>query len=320
MKISMFIFRYLPIFFFYSSIFGVIDFRKDVWPILDSRCIECHKSPYEKNGVLKKPKAGLRLDGAAYIMHGSDDGPVVIVNHPSRSSLYQRVILPEDDADHMPPKGGSLSTRQKEILRMWIAQGVDFGDWVGATDGIENLAERKKSNNLPQASYLMQFDQLAKGVQGVEETVLKEIVQKTSLMVRPLGVGSVLLEAKVVTEPSAVNDQAVEWLMPIKQNIVKVDLRETSITDKSLQMLSTFPRLTQLNLMGTEIDSSSIKYFNGNERLESLNMVDTKVSESISETLLSMPSLEKVYLWKSEFTPAGISLLQKKARNMQVNF
>ena len=68
---------------------------------------------------------------------------------------------------------------------MWIAQGVDFGDWVGATDGIENLAERKKSNNLPQASYLMQFDQLAKGVQGVEETVLKEIVQKTSLMVRP---------------------------------------------------------------------------------------------------------------------------------------
>ena len=108
--------------------------------------------------------------------------------------------------------------------------------------------------------------------------------------------------------------------MPIKQNIVKVDLRETSITDKSLQMLSTFPRLTQLNLMGTEIDSSSIKYFNGNERLESLNMVDTKVSESISETLLSMPSLEKVYLWKSEFTPAGISLLQKKARNLQVSF
>ena len=32
-------------------------------------------APYEKNGITKKPKAGLRLDGAAYIMHGSDDGP-----------------------------------------------------------------------------------------------------------------------------------------------------------------------------------------------------------------------------------------------------
>ena len=82
-------------------------------------------APYEKNGITKQPKAGLRLDGAAYIiMHGSDDGPVVVVDHPSKSSLYQRIILPEDDADHMPPKGGSLSKEQKETIRMWIAQGL----------------------------------------------------------------------------------------------------------------------------------------------------------------------------------------------------
>ena len=316
----MFIFRALPIFIFYSSTLGVIDFRKDVWPILDSRCIECHKSPYEKNGVLKKPKAGLRLDGAAYMMHGSDDGPVIIVNHPSRSSLYQRVILSEDDADHMPPKGGSLNTKQKEILRMWIAQGVDFGNWVGATDGLKNLAERIKSNKLPQASYLIEYDQLAEGVQSVEKAVINEIAQKTNLMVRPLGVGSVLLEAKVVTEPGVVNDQSVKLLMPIKQNIVKVDLRKTSITDKSLQMLSTFPRLTHLNLMGTAVDSSSVKYLNGNVSLEALNMVDTEVSEDIIETLLSMSSLEKVYLWESEFTPAGISDLKKRANSLQVSF
>ena len=316
----MFIFRALPIFIFYSSTLGVIDFRKDVWPILDSRCIECHKSPYEKNGVLKKPKAGLRLDGAAYMMHGSDDGPVIIVNHPSRSSLYQRVILSEDDADHMPPKGGSLNTKQKEILRMWIAQGVDFGDWVGATDGLKNLAERIKSNKLPQASYLIEYDQLAEGVQSVEKAVINEIAKKTNLMVRPLGVGSVLLEAKVVTEPGVVNDQSVKLLMPIKQNIVKVDLRKTSITDKSLQMLSTFPRLTHLNLMGTAVDSSSVKYLNGNVSLEALNMVDTEVSEDIIETLLSMSSLEKVYLWESEFTPAGISDLKKRANSLQVSF
>jgi hypothetical protein len=316
----MFIFRALPIFIFYSSTLGVIDFRKDVWPILDNRCIECHKSPYEKNGVLKKPKAGLRLDGAAYMMHGSDDGPVIIVNHPSRSSLYQRVILSEDDADHMPPKGGSLNTKQKEILRMWIAQGVDFGDWVGATDGLKNLAERIKSNKLPQASYLIDYDQLAEGVQSVEKVVINEIAQKTHLMVRPLGVGSVLLEAKVVTEPGVVNDQSVKLLMPIKQNIVKVDLRKTSITDKSLQMLSTFPKLTHLNLMGTAVDSSSIKYLNGNVSLETLNVVDTEVSVEIIETLLSMSSLEKVYLWESEFTPAGISDLKKRAKSLQVSF
>ena len=45
---------------------GVVDFEKEVWPILESRCVECHKAPYELNGLLKKPKAGLRLDGAAH--------------------------------------------------------------------------------------------------------------------------------------------------------------------------------------------------------------------------------------------------------------
>ena len=82
---------------------AVVDFKKEVWPIIEERCVECHKAPYELNGELKKPKSGLRLDGAAYVMHGGDDGPVVVANHPSRSPLYQRVILPDDDDDHMPP-------------------------------------------------------------------------------------------------------------------------------------------------------------------------------------------------------------------------
>ena len=56
---------------------GVVDFEKQVWPILENRCIECHKAPYEQAGRVKNPKAGLRLDGAAHIMLGSDDGPVI---------------------------------------------------------------------------------------------------------------------------------------------------------------------------------------------------------------------------------------------------
>ena len=83
---------------------GVVDFEKQVWLILENRCIECHKAPYEQAGRVKNPKAGLRLDGAAYIMLGSDDGPVIKVDHPSQSSLYIRVTLPYEDDEHMPPK------------------------------------------------------------------------------------------------------------------------------------------------------------------------------------------------------------------------
>ena len=75
-----------------QSMDGVVDFEKEVWPILEERCVECHKAPYELNGLLKKPKAGLRLDGAAYIMHGGDEGlsswPIIRVEARFISESY----------------------------------------------------------------------------------------------------------------------------------------------------------------------------------------------------------------------------------------
>ena len=72
----------LPYLTLISFLKGIINFEKEVLPILQERCVECHKATHEQNGRLKQPKAGLRLDGAAYIMHGSDGGPVVVVDHP----------------------------------------------------------------------------------------------------------------------------------------------------------------------------------------------------------------------------------------------
>ena len=305
---------------FTSSLSGVIDFKKNVWPILEERCIECHRAPYERNGVVKKPKAGLRLDGAAHIMYGSDESPVVVVNHPSRSSLYQRVILSPDDSDHMPPKGEPLTKSQKEILRMWIAQGVDFGSWVGATDGIQDLTERRKADQVLQATYLKEFDVLAEGVVAVEGNLVKEIALSTGLMIRPLGVGSKLLEARVVTEPSQVGDNSVRKLLSLKDNLVSLDLRNTNVTDDSLKIISSFPRLKKLNLMGTQIKSDGLGSLNRHKNLETLNLVNTSVTDEATDILISMPLLKRVYLWKSAFTKRGILTLKKEMGDLIVSY
>lgn len=302
------------------SLSAVIDFKKKVWPILEERCVECHKSPYEKNGVLKNPKAGLRLDGAAHIMHGSDDGPVLIVDHPSRSSLYQRVTLPAEDSDHMPPKGAPLSVEDKEILRMWIAQGVDFGAWVGATDGTEELRDRKKKSQLPKASYLKEIDILSLGVTSVDIKLLDELSQKTGFFIRPLGIGSPLLEIRVVTEPSKISDEMIKELATIKDNIMRVDLRDSAITDKSLTLISTFPRLTDLNLMGTTVTSVGIISLKKTSKLKNLNLVNTQVSDSVVEQLASFPNLQNLFLWNSNFTAKGVNLLRSKKTNAEINF
>ncbi|MEL0098656.1 MAG: c-type cytochrome domain-containing protein, partial [Opitutae bacterium] len=137
-----------------------ISFEKEILPILQERCIECHQAPYEKNGRLYKPKAGLRMDGLAHLMFGSDDGPVLVPNHPSKSHLYTRVVLPADDDDRMPPKGDPLTPLQRDLIRQWIGQGADFGSWVGATDGVEKLVRKDATEQAKVPEFVTFFQKL----------------------------------------------------------------------------------------------------------------------------------------------------------------
>ena len=80
----------------------------DVQAILDRNCTKCH-GPLEQN-------AGLRLDSAAAIFRGSDDGPVVRIG--STESKLLRARAPNADP-HMPPKK-QLTDGEISTLRDWI--------------------------------------------------------------------------------------------------------------------------------------------------------------------------------------------------------
>lgn len=101
-----------------------VDFHKDIVPILESRCNDCHKAPYEKNGRTMKPKAGLRFDEYALLMQGNDGGPVIVPGNIKESILFEVITLPPDDDMIMPPKGDPLTTDQIELFRRWILEGA----------------------------------------------------------------------------------------------------------------------------------------------------------------------------------------------------
>jgi hypothetical protein len=291
---------------------AVVDFEKEVWPILEERCVECHKAPYELNGELKKPKAGLRLDGAAYIMHGGDEGPVVVASHPSRSPLYQRVILPGDDDDHMPPKGDPLTHRQKEVLRKWIAQGLDFGKWTGETDGVEELLLRKKEDSsifVPE--HIKFYNKLSAGLKPLPKAELARVAKETGLMIRPIGIGSPLIEVRVVTDPFQIGDAEIDKLRPLAGHLAKLDLRNTGITERSLVEIASFSKLTELNLRGTKVGDSGLPKVSRLDGLQTLNLCETEVSDKGLGWLQKFKSLRQVFLWDSRVSPEGQRRLAK---------
>lgn len=86
------------------------DFNRDVRPLLKTRCVKCH-GPHKQEGKLN-------LSVPPGIMRGGENGAVVVPGQPTDSRLWQLV-----DLDEMP-KGSSLSTLEKDLLKRWIAAGA----------------------------------------------------------------------------------------------------------------------------------------------------------------------------------------------------
>ena len=97
-----------------------VDFAKQVFPILNSKCSECHS---EKKG---KTKGDFAIDRKEDIQSNVKAGS------PDASSLVITVTLPKDDEDVMPPKGKNMLTpAEVKVLKDWIQEGASF-DAAGA--------------------------------------------------------------------------------------------------------------------------------------------------------------------------------------------
>ena len=94
------------------------DFHKEVRPILEVSCISCHGAD--------KQKGGLRLDSLAHAKKGGDTEPAVVPNSIADSILHERIHLPADDSDVMPPEAPHLTAAQKSVLTRWIQTGAEW--------------------------------------------------------------------------------------------------------------------------------------------------------------------------------------------------
>lgn len=95
---------------------GALDFGRDVFPILQRSCFECHAAELRKSE--------LRLDSSEGMRKGGSGGTVVVSGKATESELYRRITLPREDADAMPKRGAALTGKETAILRDWINAGA----------------------------------------------------------------------------------------------------------------------------------------------------------------------------------------------------
>ncbi len=88
-------------------------------PIFEAYCTKCHGE--------KKQKGDLALHTGEIVLAGSEFGPVVIPGDPDESLILQRLRLPLEDDDRMPPAKKPQPTDEEiaELLR-WVAAGASL--------------------------------------------------------------------------------------------------------------------------------------------------------------------------------------------------
>lgn len=98
-----------------------VDYLRDVRPILQAHCYECH-GPETR-------EAGLRLDRKGPALAGGDSGQVIVPGKVEESLLLE-LVRGEDPDRVMPPTGETLSSEQIDVLVRWIAAGAPWPDGV----------------------------------------------------------------------------------------------------------------------------------------------------------------------------------------------
>jgi hypothetical protein len=100
-----------------------VDYARDIFPILQQTCFECHGP--------KKGRGQLRLHTRALTMKGGVSGPVVVPGKSIDSLLVQRLLGPDGTVPHedqMPLERDPLSPQQLALIRTWIDQGARWPD------------------------------------------------------------------------------------------------------------------------------------------------------------------------------------------------
>ncbi|WP_439556213.1 c-type cytochrome domain-containing protein [Dyadobacter sp.] len=283
-----------------------------VQPILEAKCVQCHSA--------SKSKGDLRMDQLALLVKGGEGGPALVVGKGAESDMIKRCLLPENDDDHMPPKGKpQLTTDQIALLSWWIDQGAPADKKVSqltVSEAVKPALASLGKSAPAGAAKSQESAVLSLKVPKANEKAIENL-RKTGLIVNTLAQDQNLLEISAVNLP-AFTDKHLELLTPVAQQITWLKLGGTQITDAALKQIAKFPNLSKLHLEHTIITDKGIAELKNLPYLEYLNIVDTKVGDAGLKTVAGMKSVKSVYIWQSAVTDSAVSQVSRQNPDLMV--
>ena len=276
-------------------------FTATVEPILESKCYGCHNS--------RKAKGNLILTSLEGIQKGGKNGPLWKPEDAANSLIVERLLLPIDHDDHMPPKDkAQLSLEEIAFISLWIDSGADTRMKLAELtphDTLGKLAE----------TIVPRYQEL----QGLEQKYTFKFASPEKIQGLSRPNRSVFQIAR--NEPAIRADfflretydrKYLDELLEVRDQLVSLNLSRMPVTDEDLKTVTKFTNLESLNLNNTEITGEGLKGLASLRNLRSLAVSGTRVGKEHLQAIASAQKLEEVFIWNTSVSPTDVETLKEE--------
>ena len=276
-------------------------FEAVVQPVLEAKCFGCHNE--------KKAKGKLVMSRLEDFMKGGKDGPAFKPGDPENSLLVKRLLLDPSDKKHMPPKGKTpLTDAEILLIHQWIGQGASFNK------SFRDFPEQD-SFRIMAASFILPEDEESSKAEThpfppADAKLLAKLNNPYRRITETYRRSPALqLNFYISSQYKAAH---LEECIPLKQQIVSINLSNMPVEDDALKTIAKFENLEVLFLNGTRITGKTISELQACQNLALLSLANTKVTAKDLESLGNLGKLEKVFLWQTGVSVREIDFLKKK--------
>ncbi|HLU88614.1 MAG TPA: c-type cytochrome domain-containing protein, partial [Cyclobacteriaceae bacterium] len=266
-----------------------------IQPILENKCVGCHKA--------SKRKGELRLDKVEHILKGGETGPALVPGDADNSLIAQRILLPEEEEHHMPPEGKpQLTPEEKDLITAWISSGASFDQKLLTYDPRAPLFQL--------ASQIFQEGSSGYSFDAVDPEKIKSL-NNVYRQVSPLAAGSPALSVSYFGRNNF-EVSSLEELLEVRENVVEFNLNNMTLEDSDLETLAGFANLEKLLINFNNIKGEGLARLSSLKALSTLSLAGNSLDEKAVSALSSLTGLRKLYLWETGLTEDQISRLREK--------
>jgi uncharacterized membrane protein len=272
-----------------------------VLPILQEKCYSCHGKT--------KQKGKLRLDDSASILKGGKDGKIIVPDKSAESEMIKRILLPQEDEHHMPPKEKTqLKESEIALLTWWVDNGASFSKKVKEIRQPDRIKSALLSLQTVNEERKVDLDVPQTPVEKADEMVVQQLKDSGVVVIR-VGQNTNYLSANFIT--ANVNSKMIALLPRLKDQLVWLRLSNKPVNDSMLAVIAQCKKLTRLDIDNTRISDKGLMHLKELSQLRSINLVGTKITTAGVLQLSGLKNLESLFLYQTQINTEDWTKLKK---------